>query len=71
MTENNSMSAELVDHILQNIEHENLTEWEKDFVKSLTAYWKRNHKLSEKQMKRLKEVWEESRNAKRVFRDKS
>jgi len=67
MTE--AMTNELIEHILSNIEHENLTEWEKDFVKSVTAYWKRNKKLSDKQQKRLREVWEESRNAKRVFRE--
>jgi hypothetical protein len=69
MTE--AMTNELIDHILSNIEPDNLTAWEKDFVKSVSAYWKRNKKLSDKQQKRLREVWEESRNAKRVFREKS
>jgi len=65
------MTNELIDHILSNIEPENLTEWEKDFVKSVLAYWKRNHKLSDKQQKRLKEVWEESHNAKRIYKEKN
>ncbi len=69
MTE--AMTNELIDHILQNIEPDNLTEWEKDFVKSVTAYWKRNHTLSSKQQKRLREVWEESRNAKRIYKEKN
>ncbi len=69
MTE--AMTAELIDHILTNIGQDNLTEWEKDFVDNVRSYWKRHHTLSEKQQKRLREVWEESRNAKRVFREKS
>jgi Zn-dependent M32 family carboxypeptidase len=67
MTE--AMTNELIDHILSNIESENLTEWEKGFVENVRSYWKRNKKLSDKQQKRLREVWEESRNAKRVFRE--
>jgi uncharacterized protein with von Willebrand factor type A (vWA) domain len=70
MTET-GMTNELIDHILSNIEPDKLTEWEREFVKSVTAYWKRNHRLSDKQQKRLKEVWEESRNAKRVHKERN
>jgi hypothetical protein len=56
------ISKEMIDHILQNIQDDNLTDWEKDFVKSVSGYWKRHQHLSTKQMKRLGEVWESSRN---------
>jgi hypothetical protein len=69
MTEE-SMSAELVDHVLQNIDEKGLSEWELEFVKNVRAYWKRHHKLSEKQTKRLREIWEGRDDAKRRYRDK-
>ncbi len=47
MTEE-GMTKELVDHILQNIGSDNLTDWERDFIKNVRAYWARNHRLSEK-----------------------
>jgi len=70
MSENNSMSPELVEHVLQNINEVGLSEWELKFVKNVRLYWKRHRELSEKQMKRLREIWEDRDNAKRVYKER-
>ena len=33
-------------------------EWEMDFLTSIRTYWGKSRKLSEKQKKRLLEIWE-------------
>lgn len=63
------MSEEMINHILSNLDGSKLSEWEIDFIRSIKTYWKKFHKLSEKQQKRLAEVWADQSNAKRVFRN--
>ncbi len=60
------MTDELINHVLQNIGSDSLTDWERDFVKSVRAYWNKHHRLSSKQQKRLKQLWEELHDGKRV-----
>ncbi len=46
--------------ILENVDESKLSEWEKEFVKSVRTYWGKNKKLSDKQKKRLRELWEKT-----------
>jgi hypothetical protein len=71
MTDNaEQLSPEMIDHILGNLDGSKLTEWEVGFIRSVKPYWKRYRRLSEKQSKRLKEIWEDQHNAKRVYKSK-
>ncbi len=65
---NEPLTDELIDHVLQNISDDQLTEWEVGFLKSVRLYWKKSRRLSEKQKKRLQELWMELHNAKRGFK---
>jgi hypothetical protein len=47
-----------INQILDNLDDSKLSEWEKGFLVSVRAYWKKNKKLSDKQKKRLGEIWE-------------
>lgn len=69
MNENAGPTDDLIDHILSNLDESGLTEWEKDFLTSVRAYWKKHRRLSDKQQKRLKEIWEDVHNAKRVHKE--
>ena len=66
MTEQQAMSEEMITHILSNLDGSKLTEWEIDFVRSIKTYWKKFHRLSEKQQKRLAEIWADINNVKRL-----
>jgi hypothetical protein len=56
------MKTELTDaninQILDHLDDSKLGEWEKGFLISIRTQWKKNRKLSEKQSKRLGEIWE-------------
>jgi hypothetical protein len=41
-----------------------LGEWEQGFVKSVKEWWKKNKRLSDKQKKRLGELWEKQHDPK-------
>ena len=43
--------------VLKTIDWSKLTEWEVSFVKNVTAYWGQFGRVSEKQRRRLAEVW--------------
>jgi hypothetical protein len=51
------LSDSAINQILEGLDETQLSEWEKGFVTSVKAYWKRNKKLSDKQKKRLNELW--------------
>jgi len=53
-----------ITQILENIDDSKLSEWEKEFVASVKIYWKKNKKLSDKQRKRLGELWEKQHSPK-------
>jgi hypothetical protein len=47
-----------IDSILANLDLIKLSKWEFDFVESVKTWWKQRRKLSDKQKKRLGELWE-------------
>lgn len=52
------MSDSVIEQALRGIDDAKLEdEWERDFMKSIRAYWKKNHRMSDKQKKRLGEIW--------------
>ena len=53
----NELSDADVDLILDGLDESKLGEWEKGFVSSVKTYWQKNKKLSDKQKKRLIELW--------------
>jgi hypothetical protein len=52
------ITPELIDFIFDNVDESKLDKWTFDFVISTKAYWKKNKRLSDKQKKRLGELWE-------------
>jgi hypothetical protein len=52
------MSDAAISQILENLDNSKLSDWEKEFVKSVKVQWNKNKKLSDKQKKRLGEIWE-------------
>jgi hypothetical protein len=46
-----------ITQILDNLDGTKLSDWEKGFATSVKAYWTKNKKLSDKQKKRLGEMW--------------
>ena len=52
------VTPQLIDHIFVNLNLDRLDEWNQKFVESAKAWWKKNRKLSDKQKKRLGELWE-------------
>lgn len=45
-----------VEQLLSGIDRSKLSEWEQGFITSISDQWKRNHRLSDKQTKRLREI---------------
>jgi hypothetical protein len=52
------MTDKLIDHILTHLDEIKLSQWEHEFVTSIKTWWKTRRKLSDKQKKRLSELWE-------------
>jgi len=52
------MNDSAITQILDNLDTTKLSEWEQGFVKSVKEWWKKNKRLSDKQKKRLSELWE-------------
>ena len=52
------LTPQLIDHIFENLNLEKLDDWNQKFVESARQWWKRKKKLSDKQKKRLGELWE-------------
>ena len=52
-----ALSESAISQILDNLDDSKLGDWEKQFVVSVRAYWKKHKKLSDKQSKRLAEIW--------------
>ena len=48
-----------IDYILDGLSHEDrLTNWEKNFVESITDQWTRKRSLSERQKEVLGNIWD-------------
>ena len=53
-----AMTDSAISQILENLDGSKLSEWEKGFFTSVKTQWEKKKKLSEKQSKRLGEMWE-------------
>jgi hypothetical protein len=58
------LTDEDVDLIFENLDEAKLDDWSKGFVKSTRTWWKQRRKLSDKQRKRLNELWEKDHDPK-------
>jgi hypothetical protein len=54
----------MVDQILEGLDESKLGEWEQGFLTSVRNWWKQKRKLSDKQKKRLSELWEKQHDPK-------
>ena len=53
------MTEQVIDQILGGINDFKIQdEWERDFLNSIREWWKKKRKLSDKQKRRLLEIWE-------------
>ena len=52
------LTESAINQIVENVDQTKLSDWEKGFVTSVKTQWKKNRKLSDKQKKRLGEIWE-------------
>ena len=52
-----AFTDEMLDRLFANVDETKLSKWEFDFVTSTSVWWKKNRKLSDKQRKRLAEIW--------------
>lgn len=55
-----------VDQIYQRLDTSKLSEWEQKFIASTKDWWTKNRKLSDKQRKRLGELWKKQNEPKRA-----
>jgi hypothetical protein len=51
------VTDDLIDRIYREVDETKLGEWEQKFIKSTRDWWKQHRKLSDKQRKRLGELW--------------
>jgi hypothetical protein len=51
------LTDSMIDQILEGLDESKLGEWEQGFIKSVRTWWTQNRKLSDKQKKRLDELW--------------
>jgi len=49
-----------INQILDNLDITHLGDWEREFLTSVQAYWRKNKRLSPKQSKRLAEIWKKT-----------
>jgi hypothetical protein len=55
----NEMTDKAIDYSLDGLASERrLTEWEKNFVESITDQWTSRHSLSDKQKEVLGKIWD-------------
>lgn len=52
------MTDKLITHIFANLDTSKLDEWNQKFIVSTKTWWAAKKKLSDKQRKRLGELWE-------------
>ena len=51
------LTDRMIDQIFEGLDESKLSEWEQGFVKSTKSWWTQKRKLSDKQRKRLGELW--------------
>jgi hypothetical protein len=52
------LTDQSIDYILDNTDLTLCSEWERNFIESVTDQWTRNRKLSEKQKEILGNIWD-------------
>jgi hypothetical protein len=52
------LTEKAIDYILDGIETEHLSDWERSFVESVSDQWTRNRKLSDRQKEILGQIWD-------------
>ena len=53
------LTDDAIDYMLPVLEHEDrLTNWEANFIESISEQWDRNRSLSEKQKEVLGKIWD-------------
>ena len=57
--EQSEMTDKAIDYILSGLEDERrLSEWERNFIESISDQWNRNRRLSDKQKEVLGKIWD-------------
>jgi hypothetical protein len=57
MNNQTQLTDDQANRIFRSIDTTKLGPWEKEFVESVRSYWQKNHRLSDKQSKRLVDLW--------------
>jgi hypothetical protein len=52
------LTEKAIDYILDGIQTEHLSDWERGFVESVSDQWTRNRKLSDRQKEVLGKIWD-------------
>jgi hypothetical protein len=51
------MTDQVIDQIFKGLDESKLDGWSQGFVTNIKVWWKQKRKLSDKQKKRLGEIW--------------
>jgi hypothetical protein len=52
------LTDQAIDYILDGVDLVLLSEWDRNFIESVTDQWTRNRRLSEKQKEILGKIWD-------------
>ena len=52
------LTDKAIDYILDGIQTERLSDWERNFVESVSDQWIRNRRLSDRQKEILGKIWD-------------
>lgn len=52
------LTDKAIDYILEGINTDHLSDWERSFVESISDQWARNHRLSDRQKEVLGNIWD-------------
>ena len=56
--EPSELTDKAIDYILDGIQTERLSDWERNFVESVSDQWIRNRRLSDRQKEILGNIWD-------------
>lgn len=54
------LTDQAIDYILDGVDLTLLSEWERNFIESVSDQWTRNKRLSEKQKEILGKIWDKT-----------
>lgn len=52
------LTDKAIDYIIENMDVDCLTKWERGFLESMTDQWERSRRLSDAQKIKLGEIWD-------------